>query len=168
MKNGILTIGLGATAMTAFLGLAGARVAFADNEADMFKKMDTDGDGKISADEFAAAGKEKFTKMDTNGDGKLSADELKAGFEKHEKMMGKSAGPYKGEVVGEKLKMMDTNNDGYISEDEFMAAQKTMFDKLDTNHDGYIEKSEFKAGHEKMKAKMQEKTEEKAKSAPSM
>ena len=165
MRNRVLTIGLGATAMTAFLGLAGARVAFADNEADMFKKMDTDGDGKISADEFAAAGKEKFTKMDTNGDGKISVDEMKADLEKHQKMMAK---PGAKEMISEKVKMMDTNNDGYISEDEFMAGQKTMFDKMDTDHDGYLTKSELKAGHEKMKSKIQEKTQEKAKSAPSM
>jgi Ca2+-binding EF-hand superfamily protein len=168
MRNRVLTIGLGAAAMTAFFGLAGARVALADAESDMFKKMDTDGDGKISADEFAAAHKEKFQKMDTNGDGKLSPEEMKAGFEKGAKMMGKSAGPYKEEAVAEKIKMMDTNNDGYISEDEFMAGQKTMFDKMDTDHDGYLTKSELKAGHEKMKSKIQEKTQEKAKSAPSM
>jgi hypothetical protein len=158
MTNRVLSIGLGAAALSAFTCL-GAPVARANMDPDAeFSKMDTDGDGKISADEWAAAHKERFSKMDTNGDGKLSTDELKAGMEKHEKMMGKAPAGAK-EMMSEKIKMMDTNNDGMISEEEFVAGSKTMFDKLDTDHDGYLTKAELKAGHEKMKSKMQEKAE---------
>jgi Ca2+-binding EF-hand superfamily protein len=161
MRNRVVTIGLAAAAMSAFLCI-GARVALADTESAEaeFKKMDTNGDGKISADEWTAAHKEMFSKMDTNGDGKISVDEMKADLEKHQKMMAK---PGAKEMISEKVKMMDTNNDGYISEDEFMASSKTMFDKLDTDHDGYLTKSELKAAHEKMKSKMQEKSGEKMK-----
>ena len=55
---------------------------------EIFKKLDTNGDGFISLDEFKASpraqkdpakAEEAFKKMDTDGDGKLSLDEFKAG-----------------------------------------------------------------------------------------
>ena len=44
---------------------------------DKMKKMDTDGDGSVSKDEFMAYAEKKFSYKDKNGDGVLSADELK-------------------------------------------------------------------------------------------
>lgn len=40
------------------------------------QRMDTNGDGKITAEEFAAAGDQMFAKLDKNGDGKLAKDEM--------------------------------------------------------------------------------------------
>ncbi|MEZ5832151.1 MAG: EF-hand domain-containing protein [Dongiaceae bacterium] len=40
------------------------------------QRMDKDGDGKISAAEFAAAGDQMFAKLDVNGDGKIVKDEI--------------------------------------------------------------------------------------------
>ena len=51
-----------------------------------FETMDTNGDGKVSADEHAAAAKKMFDAMDTDHDGFLSKSELTAG---HTKMMKK-------------------------------------------------------------------------------
>jgi hypothetical protein len=42
----------------------------------MFEMADTDGDGKISADEFAATAPMKFERMDANGDGVITKDEV--------------------------------------------------------------------------------------------
>ena len=57
-------------------------VAFADQEA-RFESMDTDGDGRISPDEHAAAASRMFEKMDTDHDGYLTRAEVKAGHEKY-------------------------------------------------------------------------------------
>jgi hypothetical protein len=55
---------------------------------EIFKKLDTDGDGFLSLEEFKAGprwqndqakAEEVFKKLDTNGDGKLSLEEFKAG-----------------------------------------------------------------------------------------
>ena len=51
--------------------------------AEMIKRADTDGDGKVSRDEFIKAQTERlekmFARMDTDGDGKLSPEEFAAG-----------------------------------------------------------------------------------------
>jgi hypothetical protein len=58
------------------------------NPEAFFKKLDTNNDGSISAEEFEARprarknperAKERFKKLDTGGNGSLSLDELKAG-----------------------------------------------------------------------------------------
>lgn len=58
------------------------------NPEEMFKKLDKNGDGSISKEEFLASpgakkdpakAEERFKKLDKNGDGKLSLDEFKAG-----------------------------------------------------------------------------------------
>jgi len=40
------------------------------------KRLDANGDGAVSRDEFLAAARQRFAKMDANGDGFISADEI--------------------------------------------------------------------------------------------
>jgi Ca2+-binding EF-hand superfamily protein len=131
-----------------FLGLlaAGGFIASparANNKDDKFKMMDTDGDGKISAEEHAAGARKMFTAMDADKNGKVTAAEMDA-F--HTQMPGKKAGQTEMSST-DKIKMMDTNGDGTLSAAEHEAGAKMMFDKMDTNHDGYLTKSEMEAGH---------------------
>jgi Ca2+-binding EF-hand superfamily protein len=143
------TIRFGAAGLALAFGIIMARGARAHEDMEAkFKAMDTDGDGKISADEHAAHAREMFKKMDTNGDGKVTTAEMDSA---HEKMMGK--GKPEKMSSSEKIKMMDTNGDGVLTEQEFEAGAKTMFDKMDTNGDGYLSKDEVKAGMQKMKEK---------------
>jgi len=70
-----------AAAGTALL-LAGAGVASAQapDPAAIIKNWDKDGDGAVSKDEWVAAGRpaERFDAVDANHDGKVTAEELAA------------------------------------------------------------------------------------------
>jgi len=84
MKNK-LTVLLSNCSLAACLFVA-APIVFAAEKA----KADTDGDGKVSYEEYKAS-KEKnmerqFKKMDNNGDGYIDADEKQAQKDKMRKM----------------------------------------------------------------------------------
>ncbi len=138
--------------LPAICGFALAPVVYAHGDPAhkeaMFEMMDSNGDGKISADEHAAGAKKMFEKMDADKNGEVTAAEMDAA---HDKMAGKAkTAERKAEMSSaEKIKMVDTNNDGMISAAEHEAGAKMMFDRMDTDHDGYLTKAEFEAGHEK-------------------
>ena len=47
------------------------------SSATLIKSMDKNGDGMVSAEEYAAAAEKDFNAMDTNHDGHLTADEIR-------------------------------------------------------------------------------------------
>src|ERR1700722_10700893 len=58
-----------------------------------------------------------FKRIDTNGDGKLSQEEFKAFIEKASKGKGKLR--EKPELIDKLFEHLDTNGDGYLSLEEF-------------------------------------------------
>lgn len=85
---------LAATVATA-VALSGAAWAGDMSSAEKFKKMDTNGDGKLSAAEHDAWARDMFTKMDANKDGSVTAAEMNASHHRmmkdHSKMDSKKA-----------------------------------------------------------------------------
>jgi len=82
--------------LAAILGVAFATAASAQppidrDPAEMIKRADTDGDGKVSRDEFIKAQTERlekmFARMDTDGDGKLSPEEFAEGRARMRELM---------------------------------------------------------------------------------
>ena len=63
------------TRMIVLLLLAAGTTAMARSAAELIKKLDKDGDGKISESEFDGPA-EQFSKFDKNSDGYLSKDEI--------------------------------------------------------------------------------------------
>ncbi|HEX4150541.1 MAG TPA: hypothetical protein VHY20_16200 [Pirellulales bacterium] len=72
------------------IGFSASAFAADQSPEDMFKKKDTNGDGKLSMDEYvgkqsgekADKAKERFAKLDKDGDGSLSLAEFEAGAKK--------------------------------------------------------------------------------------
>src|SRR6476660_5143993 len=121
---------------------------------DLFKKMDTNHDGKISAAEHTAAAQEMFNRMDSDHDGKVTAAECEAGHDRLEVREAKEKGTMHDEAMdkhrmsgAEMVKTMDTDGDGTVSASEHAAAAEKIFAKVDANHDGYMTAAEMKAAH---------------------
>ena len=156
-------------------GVALATSAYAGDEDEMehgspqagLKMMDTDHDGSVSADEFAAAEKKMFEQMDKDGDGILTVDEMRSA---HKAMNARDQTADSGRIpqadssthtsdangkpiktAGERMmKEFDTDQDGTISAAEHEAGARKMFDRMDKDRNGKLSAAELKAGHERM------------------
>lgn len=140
-KNPIPLIG------TCCLALAILPAAFAGGDADKrFKKMDANGDGKISRAEHAAAAKQMFMQCDANHDGIVTAAEMDASTaaqgekpDKHDK------------TSAEKIQMIDQNGDGQLTTAEHEAGTEALFAKMDKDGDGFLSKEECEDAQKMMK-----------------
>ena len=141
-----------ALVMSAGLGLAAlAGAALADKGQGMFGRADTNGDGFVSKDEFAAGRNAMFTKLDANSDGSVDQAELdKAREAWHQRKnqqaqadTGTQAETPKKERHGRFMARIDTNSDGKVTMQEFAAAGDQMFAKFDANGDGKLAQDEM-------------------------
>lgn len=96
--------------------------------ARMFERMDTTGDGRVTADEWQASSLKRFVRLDSNGDGAVTAEEMAAFHGGKGGHMGK--GRHGGKA--------DLNDDGQITSAEWQQAGDAMFARLDENGDGKI------------------------------
>ena len=70
----------GAATMTLQQFTAEEAAHFRDTNAKMFKRLDTDGDGKLTLAEFAAPSERLFDRLDRDRDGTITRDEMKPRF----------------------------------------------------------------------------------------
>ena len=104
--------------------------------------LDLDGDGEISASEIDQSSK-SLKKLDKNGDGKLTEDELRPNGPGGE---GRRRGPESGAGSDETVAQMmefDTNKDGKLSKDELPERMRGIFARADADKDGFLTKDEL-------------------------
>lgn len=109
----------------------------------LLNKMDTNGDGTVSKDEWLAYQEKIFAMLDKNKTGQLDAKTFidPSGGE----LVSFATGGYaRGLRTKAMMHKIDTDGDGTISHDEFIAYQTKIFDMMDTSttHKGMIGKEE--------------------------
>ncbi|MCC6924465.1 EF-hand domain-containing protein [Novosphingobium sp.] len=137
------------------------KAEFLASHGDMFAKMDANKDGKLdAADRAAHQGQmqgQMFDKLDTDHNGSISREEFAAAHQRggdragHGQREGKH-GEHGGKRGGMMMKMADANKDGAVTRDELQAAAAKHFDMMDANKDGKLTKEERQAARDKMRA----------------
>lgn len=95
--------------------VAGAAAAQVNDTRDYLQRMDLDGDGRVSVDEYVQWMLYAFDRMDRNGDGVLSADELPGGRGKP------ITREQQRQMLIERFHKQDADGDGYLSARELSA-----------------------------------------------
>jgi Ca2+-binding EF-hand superfamily protein len=100
----------------------------------MLQKMDTNGDGRISLDEYLAAATTRFKRLDTQNKGSVDAAQMANSPAAAERIMHRAKS-----LVGR----LDKAGNGYVTPDEFLAAATKRFARLDKNGDGKLTPDEL-------------------------
>lgn len=117
-----------------------------------FEAHDTDGDGRITAEEIAAARAARIEGLDANGDGLLSAEEIAA----HQMRLMQ---PRIEEQARRMVERLDVDGDGLLSVEEMSADAMPMMGgapgrglmRMDTDGDGVVTREEYDTGHTRMR-----------------
>lgn len=125
-----------------------ATSALAQNPAggDAFKKYDTNGDGRIAAEELP--NRQALQKFDSNGDGVITRDEFGGAGRVG---AGMAAPGMAGGQVEALVKAADKDGDGRITRAE--AGDASWFDKVDRNEDGVLDAGELNVLRDAMEKK---------------
>jgi hypothetical protein len=100
--------------------------------------LDTNKDGVIDEKEIANAAV-ALKKLDKNGDGKLTEDELRPALTRPAVAGGGGA-----EQMVRRLMEFDKNGDGKLSKDELPERMQSLMQRADTDKDGFLTKDEIR------------------------
>lgn len=143
--------------------------------AQMFDRLDVNGDGTLDAADREAQRKARFDRLDNNSDGAISYDEFTAARtsrgERPEGVRGQR-GSHRGERMGlhgmrgmgmrGPGRMSGVDGDRATTRAEFEAAMLARFDAADANKDGTVTAAERKAQRDGMRQQMRERRDQSA------
>jgi Ca2+-binding EF-hand superfamily protein len=102
----------------------------------MLQKMDTNGDGRVSLDEYLAAANAHFKSIDSQHKGSVDAADIASSPEATARI------DHRAQSM---VKRLDTAGNGFVTQDEFVAAAQQRFARLDENADGKLTPDELTA-----------------------
>ena len=116
---------------------AGAALAQATTPREaQFARMDADGDGRVTLDEYRDAAKAAFDALDADHNYGVDAAELEAAQPQRD-----------GELsAAQRIALVDGNDDGVLTADENRVAVEADFERIDANGDDALDLSEVKSG----------------------
>ena len=103
-------------------GLAGQ-----DQYEAWLNRIDIDGDGKVTREEWATHQAAGFSRVDADRDGKLTAAEMRTALQ-----------PQRESEALKVFQRWDLDKDGFVTEEEFLGRDFPGFRMLDTDGDGVI------------------------------
>ena len=141
--TGVLVLAMGATSAAWAHGGKGKGPRGGMNIESMFEEFDANGDGKITADEVAAASAARFAEADTDTDGFLSAEEVAAHAEARMADREARMKEHSDERRTRMFERLDTDEDGKLSAEEAAARGPAarfdrMLERLDADGDGAL------------------------------
>jgi hypothetical protein len=112
----------------------------------LMHKIDTDGDGTVSREEWIAFQDQVYAMLDKNKDGNVNAKEFMSN--KKEMASFATGGFARGLQTRDTMHKIDTNGDGMVTHDEFIAYQNKVFDAMDasTGNKGKLGADAFGSG----------------------
>ena len=113
-------------------------------------RYDTNKDGVVDRAEWKAGQEARFKRLDANGDGKLTQDELFA----RTPAIGNSVLPTDRQAQRQStyFQLLDTDKDGVVTLAEFMAQADRNFARCDINKDGRIDTAECRQALQRPRA----------------
>jgi hypothetical protein len=113
-------------------------------------RYDTNKDGVVDRAEWKAGQEARFKRLDTNGDGKLTQDELFA----RTPAIGNSVLPTDRQAQRQStyFQLLDADKDGVVTLAEFMAQADRNFARCDINKDGRIDTAECRQALQRTRA----------------
>jgi Ca2+-binding EF-hand superfamily protein len=139
MKKTFSMIAVTTIALASFASLAQAQKGILS--------LDTDGDGKVSSDEFRAPedrrGPRLFERADADGDGVVSRDEMQSAVDAAEQKKQRMQSQ-----MMERFDEMDADGNGMVTDAE---AKAYAFQRADADGDGFVTEAEARAMHEQRK-----------------
>lgn len=109
-----------------------------------FAALDTNSDGVIDSTELAKAA-DSLKKLDRNGDGKISEDEARPAFGGPGGRGGPGQGAVNVDEIVARMLQMDKDGDGKLAKEELSERMQGMMERGDTNKDGFLTKDELVA-----------------------
>jgi Ca2+-binding EF-hand superfamily protein len=104
-----------------------------DQYEEWLSRIDTDGDGQVTREEWAAHQAAGFNRVDADHDGKLTMAEMHAALK-----------PQRESEAAKVFQRWDSNKDGFVTREEFLGRDFPGFKMLDTDGDGNITADELR------------------------